>query len=78
MRLTTITISTQTKKILEKLKGDLSWDEFLRNLAREYERMIRTKLAREYLRRRPMSNEEAETILRFVEEGRREWSSERN
>ncbi len=78
MKLTSITISVKTKKILEKLKGDASWDTFLRNLAREYERMIRTKLAREYLKKRPMSDDEAEAILRFVEEGRRSWRSGRS
>ena len=78
MGMTTITISLQTKKLLERLKGDKSWDEFLRNLVLEYERMIRVKYAKEYLKKRPMSEEEAKEILRFVEESEKSWSSERS
>ncbi len=32
---TTITISRETKALLEALKGGKTWDEFLRELARE-------------------------------------------
>jgi hypothetical protein len=30
---TTITVSMETKKLLEKLKGDETWDSFLRKIA---------------------------------------------
>jgi len=40
---TTITISTRTKRILESLKGDESWDEFLFRLVAEFQRMTRER-----------------------------------
>lgn len=48
-RVTTITVSTETKELLEKLKGGETWDEFLRRLAeeklRERREAIRRKLS---------------------------------
>lgn len=40
---TTITISVRTKQVLEALKGDESWDEFLLRLAAEFQRIAREK-----------------------------------
>lgn len=34
-RVTTIAVSVETKSLLERLKGDMTWDEFLRRLAEE-------------------------------------------
>ncbi|MDT7901942.1 hypothetical protein DDW13_00685 [Acidianus hospitalis] len=36
--LTTISISEKTKKKLEAIKGSMSWDEFLLNLAEDYQK----------------------------------------
>jgi len=35
---TTITISRETKELLETLRGNLTWDEFLKKLALEVKR----------------------------------------
>ena len=49
MRLTTITVSAETKELLEKVKGDETWDEFLRRVAldmlRERREKVRKRLA---------------------------------
>jgi len=74
--MTTITVHVKTKKLLERLKGEKSWDKFLRELVVEYERIRRAKYAEKYLKERPMSDEEARAILEFVEEGRKLWRSE--
>jgi len=76
MSVTTITINVKTKQMLEKLKGRKSWDKFLRELAMEYERIRRIKYAEKYLEERPMSDEEAQKILEFVEESRESWRLE--
>ncbi|HDH07324.1 MAG TPA: hypothetical protein ENF87_03030 [Thermoproteales archaeon] len=44
---TTITISTKTKRLLEDLKGDESWDTFLFKLAVEFQRLKRERNRRE-------------------------------
>ena len=75
MDLTTITVSVETKKMLERLKGDLSWDEFLRHIAVEYSRIVRSKYARRYLKERKLDDDEAEFILKSIEEGRKHWVS---
>jgi len=40
---TTITISVKTKQVLESLKGNRSWDEFLLELVAEVQRIKREK-----------------------------------
>ena len=49
MRSTTITVSAETKELLEKVKGDETWDEFLRkvalNMLRERRERVRRRLA---------------------------------
>jgi len=44
---TTITISKDTKEVLENLKGKRSWDVFLKELAREYMKSKREKIRKE-------------------------------
>jgi len=46
MRLTTITVSAETKELLEKVKGDETWDEFLRRVALDMLRERREKVRR--------------------------------
>ncbi|MCS7365895.1 MAG: hypothetical protein NDF54_10695 [archaeon GB-1867-035] len=44
---TTITIKYETKKLLDRLRGDLSWDEFLRKMAlEEYKKRINEAVAK--------------------------------
>lgn len=59
--------------MLEALKGNKSWDAFLRELLAEFLRLRRIEVARRYLEERPMSDEEAREMLRMIEEGRRSW-----
>ncbi|MCD6562812.1 MAG: hypothetical protein J7K23_02695 [Thermoproteales archaeon] len=40
---TTITVYSRTKRTLESLKGDESWDEFLLKLVSEVQRLRREK-----------------------------------
>ncbi len=47
---TTITISRETKALLEALKGDKTWDEFLREIAEEIMRKRREEARRELAR----------------------------
>lgn len=44
---TTITVSIETKKLLEKIKGDRTWDAFLRELALEILESRRERVRRE-------------------------------
>jgi len=44
---TTITVSFETKKLLEKIKGDRTWDAFLRELALEILESRRERVRRE-------------------------------
>ena len=44
---TTITVSVETKKLLEKIKGDRTWDAFLRELALEILESRRERVRRE-------------------------------
>ncbi len=46
-RVTTITVSVETKLLLERVKGDETWDAFLRRVALE-----KLKARREEVRRR--------------------------
>jgi len=75
---TTITISLKTKKLLERIKGNKTWDSFLRELAMNYKRQKRAKLAAKYLKKSPMSDDEANKILIMIEEGRQSWRSRKN
>ncbi|RLE50093.1 MAG: hypothetical protein DRJ31_02485 [Candidatus Methanomethylicota archaeon] len=38
MSTTTITVSRETKELLESLRGNMTWDEFLKKLALELKR----------------------------------------
>ena len=60
---TTITISRETKEILEMLKGSKTWDEFLREVAKEL-----VKKRREEARRALAQLLESENL------GRAEWT----
>lgn len=60
---TTITISRETKEILEMLKGNKTWDEFLREVAEEL-----VKKRREEARRALAQLLESENL------GRAEWT----
>lgn len=66
-RATTITVSAETKELLEKLKGGKTWEEFLRSLAEE---MLRER--RERVRERLGELLEAE----FEEVRVRRWARE--
>ncbi|MBS7652643.1 MAG: hypothetical protein QW638_06010 [Candidatus Bathyarchaeia archaeon] len=53
---TTITITIETKRLLEKIKGELSWDDFLRKLTLDLiskEREDNRKLLMELLEEEP-------------------------
>ncbi|MBS7248491.1 MAG: hypothetical protein QXW47_03160 [Candidatus Jordarchaeales archaeon] len=72
MDYTTITLSLKTKKALEKLKGERTWDEFLLEMAAEY-RKARAERAREYIRKYAVTEEEEAAILSGIEEDRELW-----
>ncbi len=61
---TTITISVETKKLLEKLKRDETWDSFLR------------KIALEEIKKRREANRKKLSSLLISEEGRAKWARE--
>ena len=66
---TTITISKETKKLLSKLKGNKTWDDFLRELALKYkserDKKILEKL-RESADQRDLSYEEVRLKLSLL------------
>jgi len=66
-KVTTITVSVETKELLERLKGGKTWEEFLRGLAEE---MLRER--RERVRKRLGELLEAE----FEEVRVRGWARE--
>ncbi|MGQ4915733.1 MAG: antitoxin VapB family protein [Candidatus Asgardarchaeia archaeon] len=76
MKYTSITISTALKKKLEKLKGNLSWEEFFNTIAEELRRKEKESAAKEFLREFSLTEEEAEFILKSVEESRKRWKGE--
>lgn len=44
---TTITVRRDTKELLNRLKGEMSWDDFLRKLAlEEYEKRVNEAVAK--------------------------------
>jgi predicted CopG family antitoxin len=61
---TTITISIETKKLLEKLKGRETWDSFLRRMALE-----------ELKKRREVNRKKLAELL-VEETGRAKWARE--
>ena len=63
---TTITVSRETKELLESLRGNMTWDEFLKKLALELKRE-RARRAIESLRstafKRDISEDESRLRL---------------
>jgi len=71
MSKTTITIRSRTKKLLEKLKGDKSWDEFL--LEVYYLLTRREKIEALSKLREIVSDEDLEFLERNLEEVKVKW-----
>ncbi len=69
---TTITVSRETKRMLERLKGEKTWDEFLLEMAFEY-RKVKAEKAREYVKKYVITDDEVDVILGGVEEDRKLW-----
>ncbi|MCD6163992.1 MAG: hypothetical protein J7J30_00940 [Candidatus Odinarchaeota archaeon] len=61
------------KERLDKLRGESTWDEFFSSIIERLEREKRVKAAEKFLKKYKLSEKEAEKLIKFVEEGRRNW-----
>lgn len=73
---TTITISLQTKKILEKEKKEMTWDAFLRELFKKAKMLDKLLAAMEL--NRMFTEEDAIKMEKILEEVKLKWRRKMN
>ncbi len=73
---TTITISLQTKKILEKEKKEMTWDAFLRELLKKAKMLDKLLAAMEL--NRMFTEEDAIKMEKILEEVKLKWRRKMN
>jgi len=73
---TTITISLQTKKLLEKEKKGMTWDTFLRELLKKAKMLDKLLAAMEL--NRMFTEEDAIKMEKILEEVKLKWTRKAN
>jgi len=73
---TTITISLQTKKLLEKEKRGMTWDTFLRELLKKAKMLDKLLAAMEL--NRMFTEEDAIKMEKILEEVKLKWTRKAN
>lgn len=60
--------------ILERSRGEKTWNEFLLELVEKVERKERQKAARTFLERYKLNEAEAEKLKELIQERREQWT----